>query len=98
MFQSTIVDSCTVGMEELQRQQLFSIFPNPASGSFMISLNNDASESALTIFDMMGRAVFETTLSAGRKEHTIALNLSKGVYAVRVTTERIEAIKKLVVE
>ena len=61
------------------------IFPNPASGSFNIALNN-IGESEVVVIDMLGKTVFKTTTNLDRLQVARDGRFNAGVYIVKVTS------------
>lgn len=80
----------------------FSLFPNPASGSVSIMLNEPSStgneELQLTILDIHGREITSVSHQPGK---VISLDLgtfSSGTYLLRITTPVATATRRLVVQ
>jgi large repetitive protein len=73
---------------------LFSIYPNPNNGQFIIEL---VSVSVVSIVDVTGRVVFTQQLNAGR--NTIELgNQSNGVYMVQVVNNGQQTVQRLIIQ
>ena len=74
----TVLDcSGTVEVES----RLFKIFPNPSSGTFAIEFGDDVNFEMMTIYNQLGRKVFEGPLNATR-QYEIAL--SNGLYMLEL--------------
>ena len=77
----------------------FRVYPNPAAGSFYISLHVPESETAnVGIFDISGLKVhqFEVTLNAGNNELPIeCTDLVPGVYFIKVFSTNNTLIQKI---
>ncbi len=83
--------------EENKFQNSISLFPNPATNSFSISIKNDTIAS-VKILDSKGRLIIESPVNKSNKMITTE-GLSKGVYLVSVTnTNGVSAVKKLVIQ
>jgi hypothetical protein len=53
----------------------------------------------VTLLDALGRVVRQQVLPAGSTTHTLSLSdLTAGVYALRLTTDLGQVVKKLVIE
>lgn len=81
----------------------FSVYPNPLNNgsSLLIALDKTyASRMELTIYDANGKNVFNKTIEAmDQSDIKIEnLNLSTGIYIVRINNEYINSTKKLIVE
>ena len=71
------------------------IYPNPVSNGTLFVESDANAERTITIFDILGKQVLNTTTS------NTAINVSSlnsGVYMVRVTEEGKTATKKLVIK
>lgn len=81
-----------IGIADITKS--FQCYPNPSSSEIHISITADTfGTNEISIYDMMGRKVFATTISneVGVSEFTLNPNLSLGVYVLRVgeLTQRI---------
>ena len=65
--------------------EIFSVFPNPSKGKVNISVKEDADITDMTVYDNIGREVFNT-MNISELENTLN-NLNSGVYQVKMTTE-----------
>jgi hypothetical protein len=73
---------------------LFSIYPNPNNGQFIVEL---VSVSVVSIIDVTGRVVFTQQLNAGR--NTIELgNQSNGVYMLQVVNNGQQTVQRLIIQ
>ena len=90
------------GVKELMESNLVNIYPNPFNNSFMVSLDLQIdSEINMTLIDLAGREIisYQTKESAGIYSKIIdtkSLNLSNGVYWVRIKYNNQELCKKLI--
>jgi hypothetical protein len=92
--------ACT-GIDELNGDDRFTIFPNPASDAFTFRLNIPDRDVALGIYNMTGSEVLALTfpgLSGKGFEKNISIAaLPAGAYFIRIRTESFTGIKKLIV-
>jgi hypothetical protein len=73
-------------------ENYISIFPNPNSGQFTISLPADNAE--ITVTDILGQQILKKQAT----QKTINLHLDKnGVYIIYITTKQGTATRKLIV-
>jgi hypothetical protein len=86
------------GINKVEEQNSIKIYPNPSSGSFTISFNDQISifNSQLSIYDVTGRLVYLQLLNINQE--TINCKLSCGIYFVKVNIDKGSEVKKLVVE
>ncbi|MEW6467999.1 MAG: FG-GAP-like repeat-containing protein [Bacteroidota bacterium] len=80
-----------------------SIYPNPNSGLFTITLKDlNVTGCAVTVYDELGQLVYAENLSDGQNgwiSSTLDLTrLAKGVYSVRVEIDGRQAVRKLVIQ
>lgn len=78
------------GMESIPMQvSSVRVYPNPFTGYFTLSLQK---ESNVTVYDMMGRIVFQSMMTAG-SDH-IAINAPSGVYFLLVNGVAVKLIEQ----
>jgi hypothetical protein len=76
-------NSITALEEENVGGNQMTLFPNPSTGDFFISLNSESSDPAyLEIFDPGGRKVWQQPVGSGKSR--ISTTLASGVYFCRV--------------
>ncbi len=82
--------SSTTGIEEITKENNFSLYPNPSSSSFTIQYNgvlgretNHGQE--LTIYNVLGEQVYKDNWLPAQTQQTINVaHLPKGLYIVRI--------------
>ncbi|MBP6810199.1 MAG: T9SS type A sorting domain-containing protein, partial [Saprospiraceae bacterium] len=90
-----------VGSQNIDIKKIdFSIFPNPATRSVWVSFNQALESAAqVSLFNMAGQLVRTENVASGLERLQVELlHLPKGIYALRVETERGAGVRKLVVE
>ena len=76
----------------------FDVYPNPTTGNFGIIINNVKSDNyAFALLNAIGQYVVNNQSINGNQIELSDLDLSPGVYFVKVYNEETEAVKKLVV-
>ena len=85
------------GIEDINGAGYVSLYPNPASSTVTVSVEGNESEVVVTIVDMNGREVKRERTSGSVLTMDIS-SLSQGAYFVRLTGERVNAIRKLIVK
>lgn len=79
--------TCMAAISELSKKDDLTIYPNPATSSFVVTLTNNEPVLSLEIFDGPGRLVKK--IAGVRSGESIdILSLEKGIYFVRVITQR----------
>jgi chitodextrinase len=83
----------TVGIDDVDSESI-SLYPNPASST--VTLTGVENGATVTVIDMNGRELYK--LQTTNSQLTIDVSqLSQGAYFVRITGERVNAIRKLIV-
>lgn len=82
--------------QDLSQENSFSVFPNPNSGQFNISLGEPEEEATITILNSMGSVVLEKTI---RSTNVAELNIESqpsGFYFVRITSGNNVRVQKII--
>lgn len=86
----------TTGIPETEKPKL-KIFPNPAGSQVTVAVGSGSKQYSVEIYDALGRLVTQSI--AQGQQTTISLNLSKGVYLLRVKEkEEVVFWEKLIIE
>jgi len=84
----------TLGVENAQAEDIFSVYPNPTSGMFNVNLTEAMD---IVIMDATGKTI-ETVSASGSGVYTIDLSdRAAGVYMVQVTNGNISAMQRVTV-
>ncbi|HLP22098.1 MAG TPA: PKD domain-containing protein [Chitinophagales bacterium] len=93
-------DSCVchvwMGQNEIETKTQFSIAPNPASNSIVVSINASNVDITLTITDLTGSRVVETKLTSSNMQLSTEA-LPDGLYFVTVSSGLLKATQKLII-
>lgn len=94
-----IVDNVTWTASTLSTQDVekatFSMFPNPTTNGFVNIKTSNNETTQVAVYDILGKQVINTTLSAERLNVS---SLKAGVYAVRLSQGNTVTTKKLVIK
>jgi hypothetical protein len=95
---SIFVDLCT-GMEEPSQDDVILISPNPAGSELKVQSSTFSIE-RFDIYSAVGEKVFSyEPVSGGERKFTINLTeMSRGIYVVKILTEKGTATRKIVIE
>ncbi len=91
----------TTGINELNFDNAYSVYPNPASGIFNIALTNAKAEDvSVEIVNQFGQSVKKENLGNGSNINSSinTAGLTSGVYFVRTTMGNKSSVKKLIIE
>jgi hypothetical protein len=94
-------DPNSVGINELDNNTSFSVYPNPSKGDFNINLNSQKAEMlTLTVNNIVGQTVMTKQVRvAGQTNETISLaGFDKGVYFLTIDNNKEKQTVKLIVE
>ncbi len=83
------------GINELSADNLFSVFPNPGNGIFLIK--SEIKNSSIEIVNVLGEKVYATKINSAQSE----IDLSKqpqGIYFIKLISEQGTATKKLIIQ
>jgi hypothetical protein len=90
------VDDCT-GIDDVSNVSGIEISPNPNSGSFTLSFQNDGSPARVKIINLTGKTVFETTSGNQNQIFVNVHNLENGIYFIEVENGNSRKIEKLII-
>lgn len=90
---SVIVDPC-VGINELTKDNSITVSPNPNHGIFSVDVKQ---ETEIVLYNNLGALVFNKKVKAGKSEIDIR-NFANGMYYLRVVSNNISRVVKLVKE
>lgn len=86
------------GVNELDLDNLVTIYPNPSSGNIFVYINTPGvGKVNVKIYNIVGEVISETTTSAASKKVQFNfINQPNGVYFIEVKSENRKTVKKLV--
>lgn len=98
----TIKTSTITAINPIATELGLTIYPNPANGAFFISTQLPVNDKSLLLqlFDNSGRNVYSQTLQGNRRlKQTVSLStLAKGLYILRLSSNKINITYKLVIQ
>jgi hypothetical protein len=97
------VDTCLVGVSQLQGVASVSLYPNPNKGAFRVnaSLEKSVSKFSITIHNIAGQEIYSFTRNTPAMNFTEEVNLpgiSRGVYTVRMDFDGAVLERKIIVQ
>ena len=87
----------TSSIKTVTQQPLPSVFPNPTSGNFTITQLEQFAGGSLEIINLMGQVVFSQTINTTTLNINLA-NQPKGIYLVKISSEKENVVQKVVIE
>jgi len=95
---SLTLDTETVGINDINRNNIVSIFPNPASNFFKINIPESSLNSELIISNILGKTVLKSQLNVSETKIDTR-NYASGIYFVSVLSKgKIIDTKKLIIK
>ena len=99
---SNIIHFIYSGINEVNSDSSFNLYPNPSNGNFNIEINGSGNESyILTILNIVGKEVFKENIKSNNNKsiHNINLStISNGMYYIRLLNEDKELRKALFIQ
>jgi hypothetical protein len=90
---------CSLGIEEEELNSAINMYPNPTSGQFYIKNTSLINLDKIVVYDVRGRLISQHDMANSSKTQTINLfGVSKGLYFVKIHSERVEITKKILIE
>ncbi|MEO8088397.1 MAG: SBBP repeat-containing protein, partial [Bacteroidota bacterium] len=87
---------------ENKKQESFSVYPNPSTGSYTLILENTQYKKInLQVFNMMGQILLSKDKEAGHNSDEIIIDLSGnpvGIYFLQLTLDDIKISKKIILQ
>lgn len=91
--------NCTLGIDYFQNDDLIKVYPNPTQDNFNIRINNYIGKISYQLFDLNGRIILEeNNLDFSVEKNISVANLSSGVYILKLTSEKINYIEKIIID
>lgn len=99
--QSIVVVEFGVGVGEILSEDGFTVYPNPNTGIFTVELDlNEATDLQIELNNVLGQRVYQNSLqqrSYWRKEFDMT-SYVKGVYLLRIATDKGVLQRKIIIE
>jgi len=86
----------TANTKELSANDVMTLYPNPAADRLFIDMKIDAREVSAEIMDITGKRVRSISLGNQQKLHIDVTDLNKGVYIIRLQTDKRIASSKFI--
>ncbi len=94
MFCNTTTTTVTTGLYENNKEEIFTVFPNPSSDLFYLTTHTPFEK--ITVTDVVGSTVLEIPSEAFKNEPIeIRLN-NRGIYFIKIETLTNSQIKKII--
>ncbi len=74
------------------------IYPNPTANKINIQFSENQNVESISIYDVLGKEVFARKIDASESKVTLHPNLSKGVYFLKIESDKGEFNKKIIIK
>ena len=92
---SNIKSPTSIGINEMNDVNLFSVSPNPANESILVSINNREENVRVEIYNSLGQKVIEQKLE-NNETKIVVEQLQAGTYFVKLIGKQNQSVKKLI--
>jgi len=92
----TASEGSTASIQEIKKQQAFSVYPNPAKDVLNIEFEMVNEKTDVTITDMLGNFIYYSTFTTQHNTINIA-DLSEGVYNISINSSEGVVNKRLII-
>lgn len=90
---------CSLSVEEEELNTAINIYPNPSNGQFYVKNSGIVNLDKVVVYDVRGRLISQYDMSNASRTKTInLLGASKGMYFVKIVSERAEITKKILID
>ena len=99
-FTNAVTLSACTGIEDLQTQLGYSVYPNPSNGIFVIDFNESYSKTKVELINVTGAVVqnFSINNTSDLRKSIDLSALSKGLYLLRVSTDEGFDVRRIVLQ
>ncbi len=94
---NSVCSTLGLGEEEIAAENILEIYPNPARGSFIISLRGEAPKGSYSLYSLKGQRLLSGEINSSESKIILPAGF-RGMYVVEVRWKGNVARKKLVVE
>lgn len=97
----TVEVGACLGIEKPSSTHKLTIIPNPNNGEFTLEINHAATgKTGISIFNVQGETVYSNSIVVSQSMHkeNLHLNLSSGIYFIRIESAQGTSVQKLVIK
>jgi hypothetical protein len=84
----------TTGINDLKQDQLFSVYPNPSNGLFIVDVASETAD--IVIVDLLGNTVYEAKHTKGSVKIDLE-HVASGVYVIKVNSNTMHTSKRIII-
>lgn len=96
LYSHTVSVSLCTTINEVDKNNTFSIYPNPTSGEFTISTFENINE--IEVYDLIGQVIFKTQFAPNAAEQIDLNDKPNGIYFIKIKTGEQTLTRKVIKE
>ena len=98
MIDDFVIEEATLGINDSDLSQSFTIYPNPSYNVFNLSWDRSFSKIDVEIFDITGKVILsKSSISIENNSYELDMsNYASGLYFARIKVENTQIVKKLI--
>lgn len=85
------------GIEQLKKNEIISVYPNPSNGSFTIEFVSSLERATIEVLNVTGEKVYETKLNHHEKKQVELNALAPGMYFLKAYSGNTQELKKIMI-
>jgi hypothetical protein len=74
------------------------VFPNPNNGTFRVSMHNFENRASICIYNLTGAIFYNSDMEQTTPKEITLPTIQKGIYFVRVTSNKEQFVKKIIIK
>jgi len=94
--QNGVANWSTLGIDDFEDNSNFTLYPNPTSSILSIEIQNIISNGTLEIYDMLGKQIFNQTITSNNLSQIDVSSYNSGLYLIKISSENRTETKRFV--
>ena len=87
-----------VNLTENKLSEALSVYPTVSSGTIFIKTTTSFTNTSVSVFDVQGKNVYNTSLDLSSSENQLNLNLNTGIYFIKFANAGLESTQRIIIE
>ncbi len=85
--QNGVANWSTLGIDDFDAVNTITLYPNPTNSVLNIQIQNVVSNGAIEIYDMLGKQIFNQTITSNNVSQIDVTNWNNGLYLIKISSE-----------
>ena len=94
--QNGVANWSTLGIDDFEEGSNINLYPNPSNSTINIQLRNSASIGKLEVYDMLGKQIFNQSITSNEVSHIDVSNWNAGLYLIKISSDNGEETKRFI--